>query len=134
MVANGLDEIAENQQLTRETILLFAKNSRKNLPGYDIDRTRCILEKAVFKMTHLKNRISRVIDPADIDKKWCRSMNGQIELEQGWKNDPLKDLYPTQAILTNSTKCMEMLQNVLHMIRDSNGVPLAVVIHKRIVP
>ena len=29
---------------------------------------------------------------------------------------------------------MEMLQNVLHMIRDANGVPLAAVIRKRIVP
>ena len=27
-----------------------------------------------------------------------------------------------------------MLQNVLRMIRDANGVPLAAVIHKRIVP
>ena len=29
---------------------------------------------------------------------------------------------------------MEMLQNVLCMIRDANGVPLAAVIRKRIVP
>ena len=61
-------------------------------------------------------------------------MNDQIELEQGWNNDPLKDLYPTQTHLTNSTKCMEMLQNVLCMIRDANGVPLAAVICKCIVP
>ena len=31
MVADGLDEISEIQKLTRETILLYAKNSRKNL-------------------------------------------------------------------------------------------------------
>ena len=61
-------------------------------------------------------------------------MNDQFDLEQGWKNDPLKDLYTTQDHLTNSTKWMEMLQNVLRMIRDANGVPLAAVIHKRIVP
>ena len=29
---------------------------------------------------------------------------------------------------------MEMLQNVLHMIRDANSVPLTAVICKRIVP
>ena len=29
---------------------------------------------------------------------------------------------------------MEMLQNVLRMIRDTNGIPLAAVIRKRIVP
>ena len=29
---------------------------------------------------------------------------------------------------------MEMLQNVLRMIRDANGVPLAAVIYKRIIP
>ena len=85
-------------------------------------------------MTHIKKRISRVINPYDIDKKWCRSMNDQIELEKGWNNEPLKDLYLTQALLKNSTKWMEMLQNVLRMIRDANGVPLAAVIRKRIVP
>ena len=79
-------------------------------------------------MTHIKNRISCVIDPANINKKWCRSMNDQIELEQYWNNEPLKELYPTQALLTNSTKWMEMLQNVLCMIFDANGVPLAAVI------
>ena len=136
MVADGLDEIAEIQKLTRETISLYVKNIRKNLSGYDIVSTRFILdlEKAAFKMTHIKNRISHVIDPADIDKKLCRSMNDQIELEQGWKNEPLKDLYPTQALLTNSTKWMEMLQNVLRMIRDADGFPLAAVVCKHIVP
>ena len=56
------------------------------------------------------------------------------DLEQGWKNEPLKDLYPTQDHITNSTKWMDMLQNVLRMIRDANGVPLAAVICKRLVP
>ena len=80
MVADGLDEINEIQKLIRETILLYAKNSRNNLSGSDIVRTRFILdlEKDAFNMTHIKNRISRVIDPSDIDKKWCRSINDQI--------------------------------------------------------
>ena len=80
MVANGLNEIAEIQQLTRETILLYAKNSRKNLSGSDIVSTRFILDlkKAAFKMTHIKNRISCIINPDDIDNKWCRSMNDQL--------------------------------------------------------
>ena len=92
MVADGLDEIAEIQKLTRETILLYAKNIRKNLSGSDIFSTHFILdlEKAVFKMIHINNCISRVINPADIDKKWCHSMNDQSELEQGWNNEPLK--------------------------------------------
>ena len=70
MVADGLDEISEIQKLTRDTISLYAKNSRKNLSAYDIVSTRFILdlEKAAFKITHIKNRISRAIDPADIDK------------------------------------------------------------------
>ena len=109
MVSDVLDEITKIQQLTRETISLYAKNSRKNLSRSDIVSTWFILDlkKATFKMTHIKNHISRVINPADIDKKWCRSMNDQF-LEQGWKNEPLKDLYTTQAHLTNSTKWMEM--------------------------
>ena len=61
-------------------------------------------------------------------------MNDQFDLEQVWKNEPLKDLYPTQAHLTNSTKWIDMLQNVLRMICDANGAPLAAVIHKRIFP
>ena len=61
-------------------------------------------------------------------------MNDQFDLEQGWKNDSQKDIYPTQAHLTNSTKWMEMLQNVLRMIRNANGNPLAAVICKRIIP
>ena len=71
MVADGLHEIAEVQQLTRETILLYAKNSRKNLSGSDIVSTRVILdlEKAASKMIKIRNRISRVIEPDDIEKK-----------------------------------------------------------------
>ena len=68
IVSDGLDEITEIQQLTRETISLYAKNSRKNLSGSDIVSTRFILDldKAAFKMTHIKNCTSRVINPADI--------------------------------------------------------------------
>ena len=71
MVSNGLDEITKIQELTRETILLYAKNSRKNLSGSEIFSARFILdlENAAFKMTHTKNRISCVINPAEIDKK-----------------------------------------------------------------
>ena len=42
-------------------------------------------------MTHIKNRVFRVIDLSDINKKWCRSMNEKIELELGWNNEPLKE-------------------------------------------
>ena len=61
-------------------------------------------------------------------------MNDQFYLEQDWKNKPLNELYPTQAHITNSTKWMEMLQNLLRMIRDANGVPLSAVISKRLIP
>ena len=57
-----------------------------------------------------------------------------MDLEQGCKNDPLKELYPTQAHITNSTKWTEMLLNVLRMIRNANGVPLVAVICKRLIP
>ena len=69
MVADGLDEITNIQKLTRETISLYAKNSRKNLSGSDIVSTRFILDlkKAAFKMTHIKNCIARTINPSDID-------------------------------------------------------------------
>ena len=80
MVAGGLDEIAEIQQLNRETISLYAMTCRKNLLTSDIFSTRFILDlkKAAFKVTHIKKRVFRIIEPADIDKKWCRSMNDQI--------------------------------------------------------
>ena len=107
-----------------------------NTPWSDIVSTRFILdlERAAFNMTHITHRVSRTIIIADIYRTWCRSMNDQIDLEQGWKNGPLKDIYPTQAHLTNSIKWMEMLQNVLRMIRDANCVPLAAVIRKRLIP
>ena len=57
-----------------------------------------------------------------------------MALEGGWNKDPLKDLYPTQAHTNHPTKWLEMLVNVLRMIRDVNGVPLVAVICKRLVP
>ena len=75
-------------------------------------------------MTHITHRVSRTIIIFDIDRTWCRSMNDQMALEEGWNNDPIKELYPTQAHTNNFTKWIEMLLNVLRMIRDANGVPL----------
>ena len=61
-------------------------------------------------------------------------MNDQMSLEKGRKNEPLKELYPTQAHINHPTKWLEMLGNVLRMIRDVNGVLLAAVIRKRLIP
>ena len=44
MVSDGLDEITKIQQLTSATILLYAKNSRKNMSRSDIVSTRFILD------------------------------------------------------------------------------------------
>ena len=60
-------------------------------------------------------------------------MNDQIFLDKGWNNEPLKELYPTQAHINHRTKWLEMLGNVLRMIRDVNGVPFAAVIRKRLI-
>ena len=92
------------------------------------------LERAAFKTTHLTHRVSRIIIITDINRTWCRSMNDQMALEEGWNNKPLKDLYPTQTHTSNPTKWLEMLLNVLRMICDANGAPLAAVIHKRLIP
>ena len=48
------------------------------------------LERAAFKMTYLTHRVSRTIIIADINRTWCRSMNDQMALEEGWNNKPLK--------------------------------------------
>ena len=53
------------------------------------------LERAAFKMTHIKHRVSHTITIADINRTWCRTMNDQMALEEGWNNEPLKELYPT---------------------------------------
>ena len=92
------------------------------------------LKRAAFKMTHIKHRVSRTIIIADIDRTWCRTMNEQMALEEGWNNKPLTELYPTQAHINHPTKWLEMLGNVLSMIRDVHGVPLAAVIRKRLIP
>ena len=52
-------------------------------------------------MTYINNLISRVIDPADINKKWCRSMNYQVELEQGWNNEPRLRCNTNQVCIRN---------------------------------
>ena len=61
-------------------------------------------------------------------------MNDEMALEEGWNNDPLKELYPNQAHTSNPTKWLDMLLNVLRMIRNENGAPLAAVIRKRLIP
>ena len=136
MVMDVLDRVTKIQELTRGTIALYAKNSRKTMYRSNFVSTRFILdlERATFKMTHITHCVSHAIIIADIERTWCRSMNDQMDLEKGWKNKPLTELYPTQSHITNSTKRMEMLQNVLRMIRNSNGVPLAAVICKRLIP
>ena len=85
MVGDGSDEISDIQQLTIEMISLYANNCSKNLSTSDIFSTLFILdpENALFKMTHINNRVSRVIETANINKKWGRSINDKIELEQG---------------------------------------------------
>ena len=92
MVMAGLDRVTEIQELTRGTIAFYAKNSSKTMHRSNFVSTRLILdlERAAFKMTHITHRVSRAIIIADIDRTWCRSMNDQIDLEQGWKNEPLK--------------------------------------------
>ena len=122
MVMDGLDRVTDIQELSKGMIALCAKNSKRHMHWSNFFSTQFILEleRAAFKMTHITHRVSRAIIIADIDRTWCRSMNDQMDLEQGWKNEPLKELYPTQDHITNSTKWMEMLQNVLRMIRDAN--------------
>ena len=82
MVMDGFDRITDIQELKRETIALYTKNSRKKMPRSDFVSTRLILdlERAAFKMTHITHRVSRAIIIADIDRTWCRSMNDQIDL------------------------------------------------------
>ena len=59
----------------------------------------------------------------------------QMALEQSWDNEPASELYPTPALLkSNQTKWVETLKNLLTMIRDPKGVPLAAVIRKELIP
>ena len=136
MAMDGLDFIEEIQELTENTIALYANNIKNHLHRSNFMSTpfTLSLERAAFKMTHIKHRVSRTINIADINRTWCRTMNDQMALEEGWNNDPLKELYPTQDHINHPTKWLEMLVNVLRMIRDVNGVPLAAVIRKRLIP
>ena len=77
-----MDFIDEIQELTENTIALYAMNIKRHLPRSNFMSTRFVLDlkRAAFKMTHLKHRVSRIIIIADIDRKWCRSMNDQMAL------------------------------------------------------
>jgi len=137
MVNDGVDTLSEIQQLTKDTIALFIKTCRKNLPAGQTVSTRFILdlEKAAFKLTHLEKRVSRPIEPADINRKSCRSMIEQMALEDGWDNKPDSELYPIPALLkSNQIKWVETLKNLLTMIHDPMDVPLAAVIFKHPIP
>ena len=92
MVMDGLDCVTEIQELSKGTIALYAKNSKRNMHKSKFMSTRIILDlkRATFNMTHITHRIYRAIIIADIDRTWCCSMNDQMDLEQGWKNEPLK--------------------------------------------
>ena len=106
MVIDELDCVIKIQELSKGTIALYAKNIKRHMHRSNFVNTWFILnlERAAFKMTHITHRVSCAIIIADIDRTWCRSMNDQMDLEQGWKNDPLNKLYPAQAHITNSTK------------------------------
>ena len=94
MVMDGLDCVTEIQELSKETIVLYAKNSKRSMHRSNFMSTRFILDlgRASFKMTHITHRVSRAIITVDIDRTWCRSMNDQMALEEGWNNEPLKEL------------------------------------------
>ena len=76
--------------MVRETIKIHLHRSNFMSTRFILD-----LERAAFKMTHIKHRVSRTIIIAEIDRTWCRTMNDQMALEEGWNNAPLKELYPT---------------------------------------
>ena len=99
MVMDGLDCVTEIQKLSKGTIALYEKNSKRHMHRCKFVSTRFILdlERAAFKMRHITHRVSRAIIIADIDRTWCRSMNDQMDLEQGWKKNPLIELYHTHV-------------------------------------
>ena len=101
MVNDGVDNLSKIQQLNQDTIALFNKTCRKNLPPGATVSTRFILdlEEAAFKLTHIVKHVSCPIDPADINHNWCRLMIDQMALEEGWDNEPAPELYPNQALL-----------------------------------
>ena len=92
--------------MSKVTIALYARNIKRHLHHSNFMITWFILDlkRAAFKMTHLTNRVSRTIITVDIDRTWCRSMNDQMALEEGWNNDPIKEIYPTQAHTNNAAK------------------------------
>ena len=92
MAMDGVDCIEEIQELTQNTIELDAKNIKRHLHRSNFMSTRFILDlkRAAFKMTHIKHRVSRTIIIAYIDRTWCRTINDQMALEEGWNNEPLK--------------------------------------------
>ena len=63
MANDGLDCIDEIQELTENTIALYAKNIKRHLPHSSFMRTRFVLDlkRATFNMTHIKHRVSRTI-------------------------------------------------------------------------
>ena len=63
MVMDGLDCITEIQELSKVTIALYAKNSKRHMHRSNFMSTRFLLdlERAAFKMTHITHRVSHAI-------------------------------------------------------------------------
>ena len=83
MVMDGLDCVTEIQELSKGTIALYAKNSKRHMHRSNFMSTWFILDlkRAAFKMTHITHRVSRAIITIEIDRTCCLSMNDQMALE-----------------------------------------------------
>ena len=69
-VMDELDCVIKIQELSKVTIALYAKNSKRHMHRSNFMSTRFILnlERAAFKKTHITHRVSRNIIIADIDR------------------------------------------------------------------
>ena len=74
MVMDGLDCVTEIQE--------------RHMHRSNFMSTRFILDlgRSALKMTHITHHVSRAIITVEIDRTWCRSMNDQMALEEGWNN------------------------------------------------
>ena len=70
MAMDGLDCVTKIQELSKVTIVLYARNIKRHMHRSNFMSTRLILdlERAAFKMTHLTHRVSRTIITVDIDR------------------------------------------------------------------
>jgi hypothetical protein len=137
LYSQGLKKPERLARQTDETIDEYIRTCRK--PGGGAQGHVCpmdavaLLKMAVWGAKHYI-RVTRKLDPKEIDEDWCLKWQNQIDLEKNWDSTVLPDEYPKAELAKKPGKFFEDLENLLGRMRCVTGVPLLRVVRDELLP